>query len=229
MRKKLQPFLKEFVYGAVDGSITTFAVVAGAEGANLSSAVIIILGIANLIADGFSMSVGSYLSSRSEKLQYEQFKAREYWEIEHMRASEVQEVREIFRSKGFEGTLLEDIVNKITENKEAWVDIMMKHELNMTREDRSSFAIGLATFLSFFIAGSIPLIVYVYDYFYPTQLSLFLYSAGFTGITFIGIGLLKAVTTQSRKLKRVLETLLLGTAAAMLAYFTGKLLDLWVL
>lgn len=229
MRKKLQPFLKEFVYGAVDGSITTFAVVAGAEGANLSSAVIIILGIANLIADGFSMSVGSYLSSRSEKLQYEQFKAREYWEIEHMRASEVQEVREIFRSKGFEGTLLEDIVNKITENKEAWVDIMMKHELNMTREDRSSFAIGLATFLSFFIAGSIPLIVYVYDYFYPTQLSLFLYSAGFTGITFIGIGLLKAITTQSRKLKRVLETLLLGTAAAMLAYFTGKLLDLWVL
>jgi VIT1/CCC1 family predicted Fe2+/Mn2+ transporter len=60
------PYLKEFVYGGIDGCITTFAVVAGATGADLNSGIIIILGFANLIADGFSMSVGNYLSTKSE-------------------------------------------------------------------------------------------------------------------------------------------------------------------
>ena len=62
---KTFPYLKEFVYGGIDGSVTTFAVVAGATGANMSSGVIIVLGFANLIADGFSMSVGNYLSEKS--------------------------------------------------------------------------------------------------------------------------------------------------------------------
>lgn len=68
--KEIQPFrltyLKEFVYGGIDGSVTTFAVVAGATGAKMDAGVIIILGFANLIADGFSMSVGNYLSEKSD-------------------------------------------------------------------------------------------------------------------------------------------------------------------
>ncbi|NQZ77823.1 MAG: VIT1/CCC1 transporter family protein, partial [Ekhidna sp.] len=76
---RFQEYLGEFVYGAIDGSVTTFAVVAGSAGANLDSAVVIILGFANLIADGFAMSVGSYLSNKSEKESYEKHKAVEYW------------------------------------------------------------------------------------------------------------------------------------------------------
>ena len=63
---KFHDYLGEFVYGALDGSVTTFAVVAGAAGAGLSPAVVIILGFANLFADGFSMSVGSYLSAKHD-------------------------------------------------------------------------------------------------------------------------------------------------------------------
>ena len=59
-------YLKEFVYGGIDGCVTTFAVVAGATGAGLNPGIIIVLGFANLIADGFSMSVGNYLSVKSE-------------------------------------------------------------------------------------------------------------------------------------------------------------------
>ena len=58
-------YMAEFVYGSIDGTITTFAVVAGASGANLSSGIILVLGLANLLADGFSMSAGSYLSMKS--------------------------------------------------------------------------------------------------------------------------------------------------------------------
>ena len=225
MFKKAQPYLAEFIYGGIDGSITTFAVVAGATGASLDSSIIIILGVANLIADGFSMSIGSYLSSRSEKLQYDKFKQREYWEIEHLTESEVQEVRDIFKEKGFEGALLENVVNKITENRDEWVDIMMKHELKMIKEERNSISIGLATFLSFFVAGSIPLLVYVLDYFISSSSNLFLYSSVLTGATFVVIGLLKGIVTQSSKLRRITETVLLGTTAATLAYYTGELLD----
>ncbi|EAR15979.1 VIT1/CCC1 transporter family protein [Robiginitalea biformata] len=65
--KKHEAYLSEFVYGGMDGCVTTFAVVAGSVGASLDSAVIIILGFANLIADGFAMSVGAYLSHNTAR------------------------------------------------------------------------------------------------------------------------------------------------------------------
>ena len=65
MMKKKHSYLPEFVYGGIDGTITTFAVVSGVVGASLSSAIILILGFANLFADGFSMAVSNYLSTQS--------------------------------------------------------------------------------------------------------------------------------------------------------------------
>lgn len=67
LKKNIYTYLEELVYGGIDGTITTFAVVTGAVGANLESEVIVILGCANLLADGFAMSIGAYLSSNSKK------------------------------------------------------------------------------------------------------------------------------------------------------------------
>lgn len=67
MIRKIENNLREFVYGGMDGAVTTFAVVTGAAGANLSSKVVLILGFANVLADGFSMAVGSYLSEKSDQ------------------------------------------------------------------------------------------------------------------------------------------------------------------
>lgn len=67
MLKRIENNLREFVYGGMDGAVTTFAVVTGAAGANLGVRVILILGFANVLADGFSMAVGSYLSEKSEQ------------------------------------------------------------------------------------------------------------------------------------------------------------------
>ena len=68
--RKLQEYLGEFVYGGIDGAVTTFAVVAGGFGADLDPGIIIILGFANLLADGFSMSIGAYLSAKSDNENY---------------------------------------------------------------------------------------------------------------------------------------------------------------
>lgn len=217
--------MSEFVYGGMDGSITTFAVVAGAAGANLDSVIIIMLGVANLVADGFAMSVGSYLSSKSEKQRYNLYKEREYWEIKNLRDSEVEELREIFQQKGFDGELLEKAVARVSENEDHWVDMMMKHELQMIPDNRTSFAIALATFLAFISVGVIPLVIYITDHIQPLNTNLFLISSILTGIAFLLIGLLKANVTETSWPKAVLETLFLGSVAASLAYFAGNILE----
>lgn len=222
---KFQSYLGEFVYGGIDGSVTTFAVVAGSAGANLESSIIIILGFANLIADGFAMSVGSYLSTKSEKETYQKHKAIEYWEVDNLPEKEREEVREIYEAKGFKGELLEKVVDVITEDKDRWVDLMMKEELEMAEETKSPFKMGAITFLSFLIMGFIPLFIYVIDYFNATELNLFLVSSILTGLCFIGIGFLKSVATNTKRFQSVLETLLLGGAAATLAYYVGDFLQ----
>lgn len=222
---RFQEYLGEFVYGGVDGSVTTFAVVAGAAGANLDSKVVIILGFANLLADGFAMSVGSYLSTKSEQENYAKHRSIEYWEVDHLPEKEKEEIREIYEAKGFEGALLEKVVEVITADRDRWVEVMMKEELEMSEETKSPLAMGGVTFLSFQLFGLIPLLVYVLDYLSPQNVNLFFTASILTGLVFLIIGWLKAFVNQTKVYRSMLETLLLGGAAAAVAYYVGDLLE----
>jgi VIT1/CCC1 family predicted Fe2+/Mn2+ transporter len=222
---KYQDYLGEFVYGGIDGCVTTFAVVAGAVGAGLDSAIIIILGFANLLADGFAMSVGAYLSTKSNIDYYNRYKKIEYWEVDNMPEKEKEEVREIYEAKGFEGALLDKVVEVITADKDRWVEVMMKEELEMQGEMKSPFKVGLATYLSFLLVGIIPLIVYVWDYVSEFPGSVFLTSSILTGLSFISIGFLKSYVTHTSRTKGIIETLILGVLAALVAYFVGDVIE----
>jgi len=221
----LNKYLSEFVYGGIDGCVTTFAVVAGAVGANLETSIIIILGFANLLADGLSMSIGAFLSSKSSRDNYLKFRKREFWEIKHERESEIEEIREIYREKGFEGELLEQVVQKITENEERWVNVMMKDELGMIPEQKSPFGVGLATYSAFIFIGLIPLGTYLFNWFYPIKYNPFIITSVLTGLGFAVVGFLKAKINHTSIVKGVFETLLLGTLAAIVAYFVGDFLE----
>ncbi len=221
----LQNYLREFVYGGIDGAVTTFAVVAGAVGADLDASIIIILGFANLLADGFSMSVGAYLSAKSEKENYSKHRGIEYWEVENIPEKERQEIVEIYQAKGFEGELLEKVVDVIVSDKDRWVDEMMKDELNMMEDTKSPFKIGLATLISFIVIGFIPLMVYLYDLLWDTSADLFLWTSIFTGMAFLAVGWLKSIVNQTNVLKSISETLLLGFLAALVAYYVGDFLE----
>ncbi|MEQ9188602.1 MAG: VIT1/CCC1 transporter family protein [Cryomorphaceae bacterium] len=225
LRRWINDHLGEIVYGGIDGCVTTFAVVAGAEGAGLSSSIVIILGCANLIADGFSMSVGAYLSSKSEKQRFHKERRKEYQEIQEVPETEVQEVREIFTELGFKGKLLEDVVDKITENEDRWVDVMMKHELEMIEEKKAPSLIGLSTFGSFLFFGLIPLLTYIYAVVQEVDFNRFLLSALLTAAAFIFIGWMKSSVTKTSHIQSILETLGLGALAALLAYFAGDILE----
>ena len=223
--KKYEKYLGEFVYGGIDGCVTTFAVVAGSVGAGLDSAIIIILGFANLLADGFAMSVGAYLSNKTKKDNYNKHKQIEYWEVDNLPELEKEEIRVIYKEQGFEGELLEEVVKVITSDKDRWVNVMMKEELVMFDEDKSPVIIGGVTYFSFILIGIIPLLVYVIDYIYPVNNNLFLISSILTAIGFIIIGWLKAFVNQTMFRKGILETLLLGGIAALVAYYIGDFLE----
>lgn len=219
-------YIAEFVYGGIDGAITTFAVVAGAEGASLGIQVVVILGLANLIADGFSMSVGNFFSTKADRDTFERHKQVEYWEIENLRDKEVQEIREIYAAKGFKGELLEQVVEVITANKDVWVDTMMKEELEMVKSDKAPYKTAGMTFFSFLIVGSVPLLSYVFTGTGPSvQEDLFLYSCILTGVALAIVGSLKSIVTEKNILFGIFETLLLGGLAAFLAYFVGDVLE----
>lgn len=218
-------YISEFVYGGIDGAITTFAVVAGAAGANAGVSWVLIFGFANLLADGFSMSVGNYFSTKAERDNYDRHLAVEYWEIENLREKEVQEIREIYEAKGFKGDLLDEVVKVITSNKDVWVDTMMKEELEMTRDSKTPLSTASVTFLSFFIIGLIPLLAYVVAVWVEIDESLlFPISCVATGLAMMIIGNLKSIVTGQNRFKGIFETVALGGIAAFLAYWVGEVL-----
>lgn len=222
---KLQEYLGEFVYGGIDGAVTTFAVVAGGFGANLDPEILIILGFANLLADGFSMSVGAYLSAKSERDNFNKHEKTEYWEVENLPETERHEIEEIYRKKGFKGELLANVVDHICQNKDLWVSEMMKDELGMMRSSKSPFKVGLATLISFISVGFIPLIVYLWDFFFPTDMNIFLWTSILTGLAFLVVGWLKGIVNQTSALRSISETVALGLLAALVAYFVGDILE----
>ncbi len=172
-KKHLEDYLREFVYGGIDGAVTTFAVVAGATGARFSLTVILVLGFSNLIADGFSMGVGSYLSTKSEQ--------------------------ELMQKRG-----------------------------ESVKDEPSPVINGVTTYFSFIIIGFVPLFMYLLDALIAHDFAmstLFMTTGVLTAFAFVGIGALKSKVSQTPIVRSILETLILGAIAAVLAYILGDFLE----
>ena len=221
----LSSYLSDFVYGGIDGSVTTFAIVAGVTGASLSPTIVLILGFANLFADGFSMAVGNYLSTKSRKEFADKIRKSEEHSVIHIPEEETQEIREIFSEKGFSGTQLDDAVEIITSNQDVWVDTMMKDEFGIFEEHSSPLKSALVTFVSFNLIGFIPLLAYVLSYFSDSfKSNTFTLSVILTSIAFIIVGSVKGRIVGERWFLSGFETLLIGGVAAVIAYIVGYLL-----
>lgn len=216
-------FVGDAVFGANDGIITTFAVVAGVAGANLSPVVVLILGVANLLGDGFSMAAGNYLARKSEAEYRVTEQAKEAWEVEHMPEEERQEVRELYRAKGFTGQVLEQAVAIVTSNKETWVNEMLvgEHGIIMERLNHPLKNAGV-TFISFVLAGAIPLLPYVFGL---KGAPGFAWSIIVTALVLFTVGSLRTLVTERRWWLAGFEMLGVGGVAAGVAYLVGSFLS----
>ncbi len=218
-------YLKDFVYGAIDGAVTTFAVVSGVAGAGLSSSVIIILGLANLLADGFSMAVSNFLGTRAEDQLRDRIRRREEQHIRDIPEGEQEEIRQIFAAKGFSGQDLEKVVEIITADRKRWVDTMLQEEFGLALNGPSPWRAAFATFVAFITVGSVSLIVFLFEWLTRTSVShAFLISAAMTGAAFFTVGAMKGKFVEQKWYLSGLETLLVGASASALAYGVGALL-----
>lgn len=211
-------FIKSMVYGGLDGIITTFAVVAGVVGGALDLRIIIILGFSNLLADGFSMATGDYLSSKSEK-EYDEHQQQIKLQNNQEKAQRIERLKKVGLSQEDAATI-STIVHKY--------DISVQEKLFDGETDEvadSPIKNALITFASFFIFGLIPLLAYVFATFIPIMVEYsFILASVLTGLTLFTLGALKSRVIHSSWFKSGSEMLVVGGFAALFAYMIGFVL-----
>ncbi len=212
-------YLHDAVLGGIDGAVTTFAIVSGVAGAQLSTGIVLILGVANLIADGFSMAAGNYASTRAEHDDFERLEAIEYQHVDEFPEGEREELRWLFRRKGFEGDELERMVAVISSDRDRWVATMLTEEYGLPHAIRSPLLAGTATMVAFLACGLVPLLPYMLGV--PAA---FEWSVGTTAVVFVLIGAYKSRWSIRAWWSSSLETLLIGGGAATMAYVIGAFL-----
>lgn len=214
--------ISDAVLGGIDGCITTFAIVTGSVGAGFPAHVSLILGFANLLADGLSMAVSNYESIKAHNEFVDATRRSEESHIERIPEGEREEIRQIFANKGFEGEALEHIVATITSDRRLWVDTMLMEEHGLQEPHPSPMKSGMVTFTAFVLIGVIPLLPLLLT---PLGMPLQLYtSMAFAAVVFFAIGSLKSLFFGRPALRAGLSTLLTGGSAAALAYLVGHLL-----
>jgi VIT1/CCC1 family predicted Fe2+/Mn2+ transporter len=214
-----QNYLRDWIYGGIDGSVTTFAVVTGVVGAQLSPIIIVIMGFANLLADGFSMAASNFLGTKAEHDDIQRLEAIEHRHIELAPEGEREEVRQIFARKGFAGADLDRVVELITSDRERWVKTMLTDEYGLPQEARSPWLAAISTFSAFLVCGLAPLLPFLLGMKTAIVVSTFL-----TGAMFFLIGSVKSRWSSASWWRSGFSTLLVGGIAAGLAYAVGVLL-----
>ncbi|WP_223427747.1 VIT1/CCC1 transporter family protein [Tateyamaria pelophila] len=210
--------LRDAVYGAIDGAVTTFAIVAGVAGAGLSPFIVVALGIANVLADGFSMAAANYSGTKAELDNMRRIRKIEEHHIQKYPEGERLEVREILALKGLTGDVLNQATDAVTQNRENWISLMMEGEYGFGGIDPHPAKSAATTFLAFLVAGVVPLFPFLIG-----VENAFIVSAAMTMVTFFAIGALKSLWSLSPWWRSAAETFLIGGVAAAIAFYVGTL------
>jgi len=219
----MKVYFDDFIYGSIDGAVTTFAIVAGVMGASLPSVIILILGFANLFADGFSMAAANYQASKARNEFVEMKRKQEEWEIDNLEEQERDEIRDIYKEKGFRDKLLEDVVRIITSRRKVWIDTMMKEELGLIEDGKNPIHSSVSTFVGFNLVGLIPLIPFMIFMIIGIEVNseAFMYSTVSVLAAFFLVGMIKGKIVKKSMLHSGINTLIIGGIAAVVAYLVG--------
>ncbi|HYV56478.1 MAG TPA: VIT1/CCC1 transporter family protein [Candidatus Nitrosopolaris sp.] len=215
--------VRDLILGMSDGLTTPFALAAGLVGASTSNLLVVIGGLAEIAAGSISMGLGGYLAAQSQAETYRSELAREMQETEVMPAEERAEVWRIFRNYGLRGRALEQATNAVTAERDAWVRFMMREELGLEEPaPRAALWSALRIAGGYIGAGLIPLA----PYFFPFRLDMaLLASCLVTGVALAAFGALKGRYVGAATARSAIQMLIVGGAAAALAFLTGRVLS----
>lgn len=213
-------YLEDIIYGATDGIVTTFVIMAGAIGAGFSNFVVIILGLANLIADGFSMAASDFLATKSEIDLYSSEYDRENKEVAEVPETEKSEVRDILiKNYNYSEEESGQLVDTISRNKKFWIDLMMTEELGLAKPSTfAPWSKATATFFSFILIGAVPLIPYI---FLEALGDIFFWAIIASSAALFIVGALRSLIIKKHWIVAGVEMLIVGAVSSLVAYLIG--------
>ena len=220
-------FISEIVYGGMDGIITTFTIAAGFAGFGAAGATgvamvaVLLFGFANIFADGASMGLSSFLAARSEKQVYTIAAEKEKKEIAENPQSEYAETIDMLKSLGFsleDAKVMADIYKKYPD---AWLDFMMRYELDLPAPSGSAALKGCITFGSFVVFGVVPLVPYL---FVEVAHTAFMYSTILSLAALVGLGVLRGFAAKVPAIGTIFSTVVVGVVAGCISYAVGFLM-----
>lgn len=218
--------VRQVTFGLNDGVVSIFALLAGLAGAGQSAETILITLIAASVAGALSMAAGEYVSNKSEADYYRHEIEQERLEIELCPHVEKEELRLIYQRKGFEGEVLDGIVETITRDKDLWVREMVIDELGVADvEQEGGFTTSLVILVAFLGGAAFPTLPYVLAG--PLGLeaqTTFMVATGVTVFGLFAAGALKKYVTGVYWLKSGLEMLGVGFFAFFISYLIGLLI-----
>lgn len=212
--------LSDVILGGQDGLVNVLGVILGVAAATHDPRIVFVAGLAAAFAESVSMGAVAYTSTLADADFYESERNREYRHIRQVPHLERSEIQKIYKNKGFEGELLERIVDTITGNEDVWVAVMMaeEHQLQPTNR-RQAVRAAIVVGLSAIIGSLIPLVPFA---FFSVDASM-LISVAITALVLFGVGAYKAQKTVGHPGKSGLEMAIIGTISALVGYAIGLL------
>lgn len=214
----LVPHLREAVLGAIDGAVTTFAIVASVAGAGLPMGVVLALGTANVVADGFSMAAGVYAGGKADQEQAARRRDRYATLVTRYPDRARAHLAAVLAERGLADEALAGAVAAITTSRSAWIGLLV--DGTQAPAATAPMRDAAATFVAFLACGLLPLAPFAVGVPHPFQTSIIA-----TGLTFLGIGALRSRWSLRRWWVSALETLIVGGTAAAIAFAVGRLLE----
>ena len=215
--------LADIILGGQDGLVNVLGVILGIAAATSDPRIVLVAGLAATFAESISMGAVAYTSTLAEADFYESERAREYRHIQEVPKLEREEVRQLYQDKGFQGELLDRIVDTITTNKDVWVAVMMAEEHQLMPTDRKqALSAALLVGFSAIVGSLIPLAPFVLLPIVPSMVA----SVAVTALVLFAVGVYKARMTVGHPGKSGLEMAVIGTVSALVGYAVGALLKL---
>jgi vacuolar iron transporter family protein len=217
-------WIRDATLGANDGLVSILTLLAGVAGAGVSASTVLIAGLAGLVAGAISMGVGAYVSAKAYRSYYRAELRKELEEMREKPAVEREEIREIYRDRGFEGELLERVVDTITSDPRVWLKVMMSEELGLSAQFGRPVGAAVVVFVAFLAGGAVPVVPFLFAEGLVALIASFLVTAAALMVA----GGLRSRFTGERSLLAGLELVAMATLGVGAAHLIGRLVGVAV-